>query len=187
MSNILRQPTLVLNRNWQAVHVTSVQRALILLANEAARVVDPESFQLHSWNEWSRLVPEPDEPAIRSARLRVRVPEVITLTLFDRLPRGAVAFSKHNVYKRDRYTCQYCGAQPGRDELSLDHVLPRAQGGTSTWENCVLACVACNRHKADRQPRQAGMKLRRNPERPHWTPLYAALRAERKSWASILT
>lgn len=187
MSSILRQPTLVLNRNWQAVHVASVQRALVLLTGDAARVVDPESYQLYCWDEWSQLAPSPNEPAIRSARLRVRVPEVIVLGTFDRLPRGAVAFSKHNVYKRDRFTCQYCGAQPGRDELSLDHVLPRARGGTSSWENCVLACVTCNRHKADRLPRQAGMRLRRVPERPHWTPLYATLRHERKSWASFLS
>lgn len=186
MSNILRQPTLVLNRNWQAVHVASVQRALILLAGDAARVVDPESFQLYSWDDWSLLPPQPDEPVIRSARLRVRVPEVIVLASFDRLPRGAVAFSKHNVYKRDRFTCQYCGTQPGRNDLSLDHVVPRAQGGTSSWENCVLACVRCNHTKADRQPRQAGMKLRREPQRPTWTPLYAVLRPERKSWANFL-
>lgn len=187
MFDVLRQPTLVLNRNWQAVHVASVQRALILLVGEAARVVDPENFQLYSWDDWSRLEPRPGEPAIRSARLRVRVPEVIALAVFDRLPRGAVAFSKYNVFKRDRYTCQYCGAQPGREELSLDHVLPRAQGGVSTWENCVLACVDCNRRKADQSPRQAGMRLRKSPQRPSWTPLYAALYPQRKSWASFLT
>jgi 5-methylcytosine-specific restriction endonuclease McrA len=186
MPDILRQPTLVLNRNWQPVHVASVQRALILLTCDAAKVVEPESFQLFSWNEWTSFEPAEGEPAIRSARLRVRVPEVVALVRFDRLPSGSVAFSKHNVFKRDRYVCQYCGSQPGRDELSLDHVVPRAQGGVSSWENCVLACLRCNHRKADRSLREAGMKLRRPPQRPTWTPLYARLHHERKSWTSFL-
>lgn len=83
---------------------------------------------------------------------RVRVPEVIVLTSYDRLPSNAVTFSRRNIFKRDRFTCQYCGKQPGSEELTIDHVLPRAQGGTSTWENCVLACIECNAKKADRTP-----------------------------------
>ena len=89
-------------------------------------------------------------------RLRLRVPEVIVLAEYDRLPTAAVTFSRRNIFKRDHWTCQYCGAQPGSEELTIDHVLPRSQGGISTWENCVLACVACNKRKADRTPEQAG-------------------------------
>ena len=77
---------------------------------------------------------------------------MITLTEYDRVPANAVTFSRRNIYKRDRYTCQYCGVQPGSEELTIDHVLPRSRGGTSTWENCVLACLECNKRKADRTP-----------------------------------
>ena len=92
-------------------------------------------------------------------RFRLRVPEVVTLTDYDRLPAAAVTFSRRNIFKRDHFTCQYCGAQPGSEELTLDHVVPRAQGGESRWDNCVLACLACNKRKADRTPEQARMRL----------------------------
>jgi 5-methylcytosine-specific restriction endonuclease McrA len=98
-----------------------------------------------------------------------------------------VAFSRRNVFKRDHYTCQYCNVQPGTEELSIDHVIPRSHGGTSTWENCVLACVACNKRKADRTPQQAGMKLRRPPVHPTWKPLYAAHRVRIASWAKFIS
>ena len=88
--------------------------------------------------------------------MRLRVPEVVALAGYDRLPEAAVAFSRRNIFKRDHYTCQYCGVQPGTEELTIDHVIPRSQGGTSTWENCVLACVACNKQKADRTPAAGG-------------------------------
>jgi 5-methylcytosine-specific restriction endonuclease McrA len=98
-----------------------------------------------------------------------------------------VAFSRRNVFKRDHYACQYCGIQPGSEELSIDHVIPRSHGGTSSWENCVLACVACNKRKADRTPQQAGMKLSRQPVRPTWKPFYAAHRVRIASWAKFVS
>ncbi|MGO8753162.1 MAG: HNH endonuclease [Thermoguttaceae bacterium] len=95
------------------------------------------------------------------------------MTGYDRTPEATVTFSRRNVFKRDHFTCQYCGSQPGTEELTVDHVIPRAQGGVSSWTNCVLACVACNKRKADRTPEQAGMKLRRKAGPPG---LEAALR-----------
>jgi 5-methylcytosine-specific restriction endonuclease McrA len=183
----LERPTLVLNRNWQPVHVATVARALVLLWNESARVVDTHDFQLYTWADWSRLVPRADEPFIRAVRMRLRVPEVVTLTGYDRLPLGAVTFSRRNVFKRDHHTCQYCGVQPGDAELTIDHVVPRAQGGVSSWENCVLACVACNKRKADRTPEQAKMRLRKQPVRPTWKPHYADHDVRIASWANFLS
>ena len=187
VAKILERPTLVLNRNWQPVNVATVERALTMLWNESARVVDPSDFRLYSWADWSQLRPTEGELFIQAVRQRLRVPEVITLTGYDRLPTAAVTFSRRNVFKRDHYTCQYCNVQPGTEELSIDHVLPRSQGGTSTWENCVLACVACNKRKADRTPQQAGMQLRRPPVRPTWKPLYAAHRVRIASWAKFIS
>lgn len=187
VSAVLDRPTLVLNRSWQPVGVAPVSRSLVLLWNDNARVVDPQDYQLYTWSDWAELIPRDDEPFIQSVRMRLRVPEVVALTKYDRLPTNAVTFSRRNIYKRDRYTCQYCGAQPGTEELTVDHVNPRAQGGISTWENCVLACVGCNKRKADRTPEQAGMPLRKKPVRPMWRPLYATRDVRIDSWTRFVS
>jgi len=184
---VLDRPTLVLNRSWQPVGVAPVSRSLVLLWNDNARVVDPQDYQLYTWADWAGLIPREDEPFIQGVRLRLRVPEVVALTKYDRIPANAVTFSRRNIYKRDRYTCQYCGAQPGTEELTLDHVIPRSQGGISTWENCVLACVGCNKRKADRTPEQAGMPLRKKPVRPMWRPLYATRDVRIDSWTRFVS
>ncbi|NQT11974.1 MAG: HNH endonuclease, partial [Planctomycetes bacterium] len=106
---------------------------------------------------------------------------------YDRLPTAAVTFSRRNIFKRDRFTCQYCGAQPGSEELTLDHVVPRSQGGESRWDNCVLACLACNKRKADRTPEQARMRLRHKPVRPKWNPLYALRDVRIESWSKFVS
>ncbi len=187
VTQTLERPTLVLNRNWQPVHVATVARALVLLFSERARVVDPADYQLYTWADWSKLVPRDGERFIRAVRFRLRVPEVVTLCGYDRLPTAAVTFSRRNIFKRDRFTCQYCGAQPGSEELTLDHVVPRAQGGESRWDNCVLACLACNKRKADRTPHQAGIRLRKEPVQPTWRPLYAAHEVRIESWSKFVS
>jgi 5-methylcytosine-specific restriction endonuclease McrA len=185
--NSLQKPVLVLNKNWQPVHVATVARALVLLWKDAARVVDAADYQTFSWDDWSRLRVREGEPFMSGVSVRLRVPEVITLTGYDRLPRRAVTFSRRNIFKRDRFQCQYCGVNPGGEELTIDHVTPRAQGGVSSWTNCVLACVECNKRKADRTPKQAGMNLREAPERPAWRPLYADHRIRLESWSKFVS
>ena len=175
-SCVLQRPTLVLNRHWQPVHVAPVARRLVMLWNEAAFVIDPDDFQLYSWSDWAKLAPREGEPFIRTVRFHLRVPEVLALTRHDRARHQTVTFSRRNLFKRDHSTCQYCGCQPGTEELTIDHVIPRAQGGQTTWENCALACVPCNARKANRTPDQAGMKLRRVSGSPR---LEAPLRRQR--------
>ncbi len=110
LSPTLQRPTLVLNRNWQPINVATVARALIMLWNDSAKIVDPVDYQLYDWSDWSRLVPDRDEPFIQSVRQRIRIPEVIALTKFDAMPTQTVTFSRRNVFKRDKMTCQYCGS-----------------------------------------------------------------------------
>jgi 5-methylcytosine-specific restriction endonuclease McrA len=183
----LQRPTLVLNGNWQPVGVATVARALLKAWNGTARIVDPHDYQQYTWSDWTRLEPRDGEPFIQTCQFRLRVPEVVTLVNYDRVPTKTVTFSRRNVFKRDRFTCQYCGCQPGSAELTIDHVVPRAQGGSSTWENCVLACVACNSLKADRTPEQAHMKLRRKPARPDWRPMYASDHVRIDSWQKFVS
>ncbi len=184
--SVLQSPTLVLNRNWQPVHVATVARSLVMLYGGTVRVVDPRDYQTYNWDDWSRLRPTADDSFVRCVTYRLRVPEVVVLAHYDGLPGTTVPFSRRNIYKRDKYTCQYCGEQPSVEELTIDHVLPRAQGGTSTWENCVLACVECNKRKADRTPQQACMRLRHEPGRPAWRPLYAWHSRPIKSWTRFV-
>lgn len=186
MNSLLNKSTLVLNRNWQPVHVASVRRALQLAFADAARIVEPSSFQLFNWNEWLCRKVSDDEPAIRSVSFRVAIPEVISLTSFDRLPTVGVSFSKRNVLKRDRFTCQYCGIQPGQDALTIDHIHPRSRGGASSWENCVSACFDCNHRKADRHLDDVGMRLKHPPRQPTWTPWFSIGASTSRNWEAFL-
>src|SRR6516162_2885389 len=83
---VLDRPTLVLNRSWQPVGVAPVSRSLVLLWNDNARVVDPQDYQLYTWADWAEMTPRVDEPFIQGVRLRLRVPEVVALTKYDRIP-----------------------------------------------------------------------------------------------------
>lgn len=94
------------------------------------------------------------------------IPSVIKLDRMVKRPRTERKLTRMGIFHRDNYTCQYC-AQEG-NELTLDHVIPRHRGGEHTWENIVSACIPCNRHKAGKSPQQAGMKLVRQPRRPHY-------------------
>ena len=167
---MLNSSVLVLNRSYLPVHVTSVRRAFSLLYQGIAKAVD-QQYQTFDFDEWSQLAVARDMDAIGTARGRIRVPRVIVLLLFDRLPKRHIRFSRINLMARDAFQCQYCGGKPVRNELNLDHVVPRALGGRSTWENVVTSCLDCNRRKGGRTPRQAHMKLKKKPERPRWTPL----------------
>ena len=167
---MLNSSVLVLNRSYLPIHVTSARRAFSLLYQGIARVVD-EQYQTFDFDGWSQLAVAREEEAIGTARGRIRVPRVIVLVAFDRLPKRHVRFSRINLMARDSFQCQYCGDQPTRSELNLDHVVPRALGGRSTWENVVTSCLDCNRRKGGCTPHQAGMRLLRRPARPRWTPL----------------
>jgi len=167
-AGVLSQPTLVLNKSWYAISTTTVQRALCLLFTEAAKVIRPETFEVHGFRSWSDLAVPPDEPCVRTVKLRIRVPEIILLTRYDRVPRRTLPFTRRNLFRRDNNTCQYCGGRPGTSWLTIDHIIPRSRGGRSTWHNCVLACVPCNRKKANRTPAEAGMRLLTEPVVPQW-------------------
>lgn len=162
---------LQLNRTWTPMHEISLEKALHMVFNERARIVNPDDFQAMTWSDWSELEPEEGKDCIKGAKLSFRIPEVIVLNDYDRLPAPRKTFSRKALFKRDNYRCQYCGCQPGSEELTIDHVLPRAQGGVTSWENCVLACVACNAKKANRTPEQAGMELRTVPAAPSYRDL----------------
>ena len=171
---MLDRQVLVLNRLWQAINVCTVRRAFTLLCAGHAQVVssdDKNNFLTHdfeSWRDFSSA--SPDEEMVHTVSLKVRVPKVIVLLLFDRMPRKEVKFTRHNIFERDKNTCQYCGKVFDRRDLNLDHVLPRDKGGATTWENIVCSCIPCNTRKGNRLPHEARMHLIRKPVRPKWRP-----------------
>ncbi len=187
-SYVLNGRTLVLNRSWAAVSTTSVRNALGLLYRDVARAVCPDTYVPHDFDSWAELSrARPPDPGaaeyVTTVSLRIRVPEVVVLRNYNGFPRRAVAFSRRNLYRRDDFTCQYCGAQPGTELLSIDHIVPRSRGGLSTWENCVLACLDCNKRKANRSLSEAGLHLRRKPLRPKGGPAFeVSLGTRRRSW-----
>lgn len=188
MEAVLDQRTLVLNRSWVAIDTTTVRKALVWMYRGLARAIAPESFETHDFASWTDLSVNHGEPCIHTINLQIRVPEIIILALYNEVPKKEVVFSRRNIYKRDRFTCQYCGEQPGSEELTIDHILPRAKGGKSSWENCVLACVECNRAKANRTPAEAGMLLKKAAVRPPWTPFISLkLGTRRASWERFVS
>ncbi len=189
--HLLQRPTLVLNRRWTPIRTAPVQEAIGLVAKGTAMIIEPESFEAHdlvSWNDVSRILARVGEGLIRSPRLALVPPEVILLKTYEGEGGRAVEFSRKNLFKRARSTGQDCGIQPGPEELTVDHVVPRSRGGTSTWENCVLACVECNKRKADRTPAQSGLKMRKTPRKPSWKALVQVpARDRRESWDKFLS
>lgn len=167
--SVLSTKVLVLNRSYFPVHVTSVRRAVCLLYQGIAKAVDHQ-YRTFDFNSWSDLAAVRDDDTISLVDRVIRVPRVILLIGYDRVPKRQVRFSRFNVFSRDNNTCQYCGEKLPRSELNLDHVVPRSQGGLSTWENMVCSCFTCNRVKGGRMPEEAGMRLIRKPFRPEWTP-----------------
>lgn len=164
---------LVLNRLWQAVNVCSVERAMALLYTGHAQVVHEheDGFNTFSFPEWCDVSDAPDAVEfVHTVSLKIRLPRIILLLFFDRLPNKDVKFTRQNVFARDKNTCQYCGKKFERKDLNIDHVVPRHQDGKTTWTNVVCSCVECNRRKGNRTPEQAGMHLIRKPKKPRWRP-----------------
>jgi HNH endonuclease len=190
-ATVLERPVLVLNRGWVPLRVASVKEAIGLVAKGSAKIINPEDFSqvdLVTWNDVSKSRVKHGNDLIRSCHLALVPPEVILLSTYEGMGQKSVVFSRKNLFKRDKYTCQYCGLQPGPEELTVDHVTPRAKGGISTWENCVLACVECNKRKADKTPEQAGLRLRKMPRKPSWKSLMQVSPRDRlASWSQFVS
>jgi len=145
---------LVLNATYEPLNVVSVKRAVVLLLKEKAQIV------------------EATEAWVRAQNWAIPQPLVIRLVYYVRIPhRLSLPLGRRTVLARDGYTCQYCGAQPDKSELTLDHVVPRSRGGRSSWENVVTACTRCNQRKGRHTPKEAGMPLRTSPRRPRYIAL----------------
>lgn len=145
------QRVLVLNASYEPLQLISIRRAVVLLLQDKAELVEAAQQRL------------------RARGFSLEVPVVIRLVRYIRIPRRMrLPCSRRGVLVRDRETCQYCGGQPGRSQLTVDHVLPRSRGGGTTWENVVTACRECNHRKGGRTPEEANMQLMTIPRQPQF-------------------
>lgn len=178
----LNSNTLVLNRSWLAVQICSVKRAITLLYQGHANVVDTDyqSYDFEHWSQVSQEMVYSPNDFICSPSLRIKIPRIIVLKFYDKLPKRDVSFSRKNIFERDKFTCQYCGKKPDnrksamkwmeKNILNLDHVVPRSRGGKTTWTNVVCACYSCNTKKGSKLLSELGWNLKRSPNQPEWRP-----------------
>ena len=193
---VLDEKVLVLNRMYAAVRVVSARRAFTMLCKQAAEVIAFDdgkyiNYDFESWAEVSELRKQFEREQhdwVRTARIEIAVPKIIRLLGYDRFPKQMVKLNRRNLYARDNNRCQYCGKHFATKELTLDHVIPRVQGGEHTWENLVCACVKCNARKGGRTPHQAHMHLVRHPVRPKRNPsiMLRLGSAKYQSWKAFL-
>lgn len=195
----LESSVLVLNKFFMALHVISAKRAFVLLCKETAEVVsvDDGKFNSYNFDTWKDVsiykaksgLPDEDYANwIRTVSFEIEVPKIIRLLFYEKLPRSNVKFNRRNIFARDENRCQYCGQKFPTSELSLDHIVPKAHDGKTTWTNIVCACTDCNKKKGGRTPIQAGMKLIRKPAKPKHSPILSLkLRSDRyRSWKQFL-
>ncbi len=145
---MLNRPVLLLNQNYEPLSLCRLKRALVLIMSRKAEPL------------------EKSDMVIRTVNLSIPVPTVLRLNYYVRVRRREVPLTKRNILRRDNNTCQYCGVR--KPVMTTDHVIPKALGGTDSWENLVCACPECNAKKGNRTPSEAKMPLRRKPKAPHY-------------------
>ena len=170
---------LVLNRNWQAINIRTPAEAFCQMATDVATALDIQGNDWMvptKWEDWKGLPVRENDFSIGTAHGSIRVPTVIVLANFAKVPMKRPKFNSRSLWVRDGGRCQYTGRELRPGEGNIDHVLPRSRGGDTTWENCVLAATDVNSRKADRTPGEAGLKLRRRPRPPRELPVTALLK-----------
>lgn len=180
---------LVLNRAWIPIQIVDWQRAMLHLIKETIHPLDRDlnTYDLQTWLEYSRLH-DTDYPVVTTVRYKIALPEIVILKEFDRLPMRDVKYSRQTLFERDNFLCCYCHKKFVKTDLTVDHVLPRCQGGKTVWENTVTACKPCNNWKDNRTPQQAGMKMHFHPKKPKWISPLTKVGKEHpcKSWLKFL-
>jgi 5-methylcytosine-specific restriction endonuclease McrA len=164
----MNAPVLVLNANYEPINVCNTRRAIsLILAGKADMVMNGRGW-------------------IQTVSQRFPRPSIIRLGYMVHRPRPRVKFSRREVFRRDNYTCQYCGRR--FTNLTIDHVIPKRLGGEHTWTNVVAACAACNHRKGGRTLQEAHMKLLRPPTEPPANAMYVFGRhlEENKEWEEYI-
>jgi hypothetical protein len=185
--------TLVLNKHWAAVHIIGYRRCISLIYQGHARPLD-DDFIPYTYEDWVKFSTLPkvldgDYATINTVSMKIAVPDIIVLNDYAKLNAKDVKYSRENLFHRDKFICQYCGKMFKRDELTVDHIIPKSLGGNNDWCNVVASCRPCNSKKADRTIKQAGMKLLKYPTEPKWfSPIHKVSASPniRTNWKKFL-
>lgn len=192
MSDILHKTTvLVLNRNWQAIHVKTPADAFCMMASGAATGLDVQGddhIVPACWEDWLKLPIRGEDHSVNTPRGAVRVPTVIVAANYAKVPICRPRFGARGIWERDGGVCQYTGKKLAPHEGNIDHVVPRSRGGASSWDNCVLSHREVNGKKADRLPQEAGLRLLRKPAVPRAVPATVLIRNQHgiRDWQKFL-
>jgi 5-methylcytosine-specific restriction endonuclease McrA len=180
MNSVINKATvLVLNRNWQAINIRTPAEAFCQMATGAATALEiqgDDHMRPVSWDEWVQLPIRKQDQAVQTVRGPIRMPTVIVLANFARVPKKRPKLCPKTIRERDGNKCQYTGRMLKPEEGSIDHVVPRSRGGKDAWENCVWASKAVNSKKGNRLPHEAGLKLLRLPKALREMPVTALIR-----------
>ncbi len=190
-SRIYDHCVLVLNRNWQAISVISPADAFAHLVSGTADglEIDQESnMNPTPWDQWTSLHIREQDHSIGTARGSLRIPTIIILKSFNKVPLFRPKFGLKALWLRDGGVCQYSGRKLNFSEASIDHIMPQSRGGETSWENCVLCERFLNSKKGAKTPAEAGLKLRTTPREPKAIPVTLTLKNTRgiKEWQFFL-
>jgi 5-methylcytosine-specific restriction endonuclease McrA len=190
-SQLTKSTVLVLNRNWQAIGVKTPMEAFSMIASGAATALDIEAgghIRPVTWNEWLTLPVRDGDNVIGTVKGAVRVPSVLVLARFDKVPKKRPKFGARGIWERDGGVCQYTGRKLRPHEGNIDHVVPLSRGGPTSWENCVLADKRVNSRKGAKLPAEVGLKLLRRPTVPRELPVTLLIRNthQMRDWEMFL-
>ncbi|MEM1297621.1 MAG: HNH endonuclease, partial [Verrucomicrobiota bacterium] len=141
---------LVLNRNWQAINTRTPAEAFCQMATDVATALDIQGTDFMvptKWEDWQKLPVREGDASIGTSRGEIRVPTVIVVANFSRVPKKRPKFNSRSLWERDGGRCQYTGKNLAPGEGNMDHVVPQSRGGATSWENCVLAARDVNSRK----------------------------------------
>ena len=181
-NNVLRDLVLVLNKNWLAVRIETAMMSIKRCFRGQSVLVDENTAEVFFWDEWlkyfsvSREKDWPfDTPYVNAVRINIRIPRVCVLHQYNKIPKMNIRLSKKNLLIRDGFRCQYSNKRIKAHEATIDHVIPKSQGGKHEWSNVVISCEDINIMKGNKTPEQAGIKLMKQPKTPTWDPIYSTV------------
>lgn len=191
MGVLYKDIVLVLNRNWQAIGVKTPAETIGMLMTDTATALNIEGNDVMipvKWNDWIKLSIGKNDLTVKTVNREYKIPKVIVLCKFDKVPKKRPRFSAKNIWIRDKGCCAYTGKSLKPNEGNIDHLIPKSRGGRTDWTNCVLAHKEVNAKKGNKTPEEAGLKLLIKPEPPKELPIYFYIKNKHniKEWNYFL-
>ena len=167
----IKKPILILNKSWTPIRVKTVETSIKLVWRKRAVFVDAKDYSVYNWEEWILLPIEENELYIQTPKIRVKLPEVIVLTEYNKIPSYDVRLTRRNIFVRDNFTCQYTNKKVNYNNADIDHIIPKSKGGRDKWDNLVVASKEINRKKGNKTNEETGLKLIKKPKKPDYKSL----------------